>query len=372
MKSPLLKATVALSLVFIAAAVPDSAAQPARDAAPPPSARMDLTRGVLIASIYAEDRSLRHYAGQTLWNSEGAGLGTVRDFIVHPASNRLRYAVVSSGGILGRFGNSLRLVPFEVVRHDQENDRLVVDILHSRWLQIPPVRDADYEADRFPMNATLHQELTQRFGSAPSATAAPDRPAAGNANEFEGLIRASELRGKTVRTSEFTVGRIENIIIDLDQGVAAALVDASRGLIGTTAKYLLPLERLTVENSRQDPLTTTLTRADFDRAQPSDYGLNPRSSAKIERAEDESPSPTGRASQVQAPQRAMTESARAVRQALDNNAALARENIQVLAENGRIVLQGSVHSEQVKEEIEAAARRAAPNGDVDSRITVQR
>ena len=39
----------------------------------------DLSRGIYLASIDAEDRSLRRYAGQTMFNTEGAELGAVQN-----------------------------------------------------------------------------------------------------------------------------------------------------------------------------------------------------------------------------------------------------------------------------------------------------
>lgn len=363
----------ALAAFAIGSAFGATPPRSAPDAANPAAERMDLTRGVQVASIYVEERSLRHYAGQTLWNTEGAELGSIRDFIVHPASNRIRYAVVSSGGVLGRIGNTLRLAPLEAIRRDSKSDRLAVDILHARWLQIPPVRDEDYVVDRFNLNATQHQELVQRFGAGDASGSQPrvtSRPASNDATQFEGLVRASEIRGKTVRTPEFTVGNIENIILDLNQGVAAALVDTSHGLMGTTAKYLVPLDRLAMGNTRQDPFTTTLTRADFDRAPPSDFGLSTRGSVKIER-DNNPPAPTGRANAAVQSGGAMTVAARSVREALDNST-LARENVQVAEENGKIVLRGSVRSQQIKSDVEAAARRAARSGEVENRITIER
>src|SRR5687767_13232908 len=92
------------------------ATAPARDSA----AGMDLAQGVYIATIDVQDRSLRKYAGQKIFNTQGAELGTIKDFIVHPASSRVRYAVVSSGGVLGGMGNSLRLVPTESIRRNTQ------------------------------------------------------------------------------------------------------------------------------------------------------------------------------------------------------------------------------------------------------------
>ena len=56
---------------------------------------------MFIASPEAEKHGLRRYDGQKLLNTEGAELGTIKDLIVHPQTSRVRYVVVSSGGVLG-------------------------------------------------------------------------------------------------------------------------------------------------------------------------------------------------------------------------------------------------------------------------------
>jgi len=208
----------------------------------------------------------------------------------------VRYVVVSSGGVLGGMGNSLRLVPTEAVSHGKQPNTFVVDILQSGWLQTPAVSDADYVADRFNISAAQHGELVRRFGSASSnphnSAVFPNIAAAGS--EGLGLLRASELRGRAITAGERHVGKIENIILDLDRGTAAALVDSAGEFTGTRGKYLVPLNRLVLSPPSQ-LITTTLTRADFDRASPSNFA--PASNAAISEPRGVEPplSPTGRA-----------------------------------------------------------------------------
>ncbi|MDO8544340.1 MAG: BON domain-containing protein [Opitutaceae bacterium] len=59
----------------------------------------------------------------------------------------------------------------------------------------------------------------------------------------------------------------------------------------------------------------------------------------------------------------------AVRQAIDRDQSI-QGSVQVIPES-RIVLQGSVPSEQKKNEIEQAARQAAPGVRIDSNLTVR-
>ena len=224
----------------------------------------DLTQGVYIASLEAEDRSLRRYAGQKLLNTEGAELGSVRDFIIQPATSRVRYVVVSSGGLFGGMGTSLRLVPFEAVRRGARGNQFEVDILQTSWLQIPPINDRDYVADRFLISPPLHQEMAQRYRLAgPTASLTSD--------DLTGMIRASVLRGKSVAVGNRKVGNVENIVVDLDAGTVAALLDSPGEFSGTRGKYLVPISRLAFADTRSNQISTNLTPDEFVAARPSQF-----------------------------------------------------------------------------------------------------
>lgn len=58
----------------------------------------------------------------------------------------------------------------------------------------------------------------------------------------------------------------------------------------------------------------------------------------------------------------------AIRHALDQDEMLARENLQV---STKIVLRGSVKSEEAKQKVEELAKRAANNAEIDNQIAVQ-
>jgi osmotically-inducible protein OsmY len=82
---------------------------------------------------------------------------------------------------------------------------------------------------------------------------------------------------------------------------------------------------------------------------------------------DEQLTPTGRTSADQSPASAAT--AMAIRQALDSDETLAQENVQVTT---KIVLQGTVESEEAKKRAEEVAKQAASNAQIDNQITVEK
>jgi sporulation protein YlmC with PRC-barrel domain len=341
----------------------------------PASPSVDLTQGVFIASPEAEKHGLRRYDGQKLLNTEGAELGTIKDLIVHPQTSRVRYLVVSSGGVLGGIGNSLRLVPAEVVRHGRQSNRLEIDILQSAWLQVPPISDENYVIDRFDISTAQHDAMVQRFGS----SSQPSRPvsavpAPSSQPEISGLIRGSVLCGKNVRVGDRNVGEIENIIVDLGRGTAAALFDSSGELTGTKAKYIIPLSRLVFGRTARAPVGISLTRADFDRAQPDNFGSLDHAASAFPRTSTEAGlTPTGRtASDVSLNSNSDAgASARAVRLAINDNPALVAEPVQVRAENGKVVLSGSVRTEAIRDSLEQTARRVVPAGTIENRVRIE-
>jgi osmotically-inducible protein OsmY len=81
---------------------------------------------------------------------------------------------------------------------------------------------------------------------------------------------------------------------------------------------------------------------------------------------DEQLTPTGRSSADQSPASAAT--AMAIRQAFDGDSKLAQENVQVTT---KIVLRGTVQSEEAKKRAEELAKEAASNAEIDNQITVQ-
>jgi len=58
----------------------------------------------------------------------------------------------------------------------------------------------------------------------------------------------------------------------------------------------------------------------------------------------------------------------AIRQALDSDATLAQENVQVTT---KIVLQGTVQSEDAKKRVEELAKQTAGSAQIENQITVQ-
>ena len=375
---------------------------------------MAASETIQIASADATDRGVRRLAGKQVRADSGDKLGTLKDFVVDAPTGKVTYAVVSSGGFLGA-GDTLRAIPCEALQRSTAINGFVVNIDPAKWSQIPAIDQADFNAGRINIGADQHRQLMQIFevnGAGQSAATASGSTAH--------LRRASELRGKNIQAGEQKIGGIEEVVIDLEHGTAAALVDPAKDFASTDAKYLVPIQRLNLA-STGNVVTTTLTRADFDQAQlqsitaaattpsttagvtqpptttaPDETPLAPTGRDTTDRSQtvagttpptqptppapptdttrtDEQLSPTGRTSAEQTPQAdaGLKASARIVRQALDQDIALAAANVQVMPENGKLVLRGSVRDQQTKSNVDRAAKQAASDAQIDNQITIE-
>jgi hypothetical protein len=83
--------------------------------------------------------------------------------------------------------------------------------------------------------------------------------------------------------------------------------------------------------------------------------------------DDEQLTPTGRTSAEQGPASAV--SAMAIRHALDNDPTLAREDVRVKT---KIVLEGTVQSEEAKKRVEDLVKQNASSAEIDNQITVEK
>jgi hypothetical protein len=132
-------------------------------------------------------------------------------------------------------------------------------------------------------------------------------------------------------------------VIDFHNRHAAPLVKTSGVAAGSEQKVLVPFHRLQMSSDQsQGAITANVTRAELQQLTPTGYASG----------------------QYQQDARS---AAAAVQQALQN---VSQGSVQVIPES-RLVLRGTVDSEQKKSEIEQAARQAAPGVRVDSQITVQ-
>lgn len=85
--------------------------------------------------------------GDNVVNGHGEDLGEIKDLMIDLNLGRIRYAVLSFGGILG-IGDKLFAVPFEALELDPENERFVLDVARERLENAP-----GFDKDHWPNTA---------------------------------------------------------------------------------------------------------------------------------------------------------------------------------------------------------------------------
>ena len=102
-------------------------------------------------------------SGDAVVNSAGEKLGKIEDFMLDVEAGRIRYAVLSFGGVLG-IGNKLFAVPPEALTVDTGNKRLILDVDRERLENAP-----GFDRDNWPnfADATLGREIYGYYGRKP-------------------------------------------------------------------------------------------------------------------------------------------------------------------------------------------------------------
>lgn len=261
----------------------------------------------------------------------GAGqeeLGTVDDFIVDTATGKVAYAVAKTGA-----SDTVRLVQQSSLRLTErgfaaEIDREAFNQLEALTeAQLDKTRAAPVPVQSQRISSAVEQKATSAtpattpaIGILPpqadsvsaastAAAAHPDpvtpattQPVEVTAAKSTGpgleapqqkthLVRASQLKEKDLRANGRSLGRIEAVGLNLEEGKAWALVQLSGQNSEAGAAYYVPLPRLQFASAEAD-VTTNLTPADFQHA----ASLQPPASIQARRSGDQESnlSPTGR------------------------------------------------------------------------------
>lgn len=342
--------------------------------------------------------SANELTGMQLHSRDGESLGKIKDFIVDTSSGQVVYAVVGSGGVAG-IGESLRAVPVSALKYDSSSgeERLSLNLDSNRWSQAPRFRKNDVAS----LQADREGRSTYEF----YGQSWPQRgPSSSPNGSSQPLVMARDLIGKDVTSSGQTVGEIEDLLVQLQGGGAAAVLDANADFAGKDQKYIVPLSRFSMSSG--DSFSTTLTQSDFKSARQlqgdswASASSNPRaqiyvwpssagasasvnSGRSIEQtAQNDTVIPSGRKSDdVRLSQSGSSSSTSnqgqppltEVRRAIQSDSSLAQQgsqNVQVVGQGDKIVLLGTVSNKEAKDRIQERVEKAAPGWDVQNQIRV--
>lgn len=286
--------------------------------------------------------SLDELTNKPLRGSNQEELGTISDFLIDPQSGRVEFAVVPSGA--GESGETYRLVPLAALQSTSGTEEFSVSLDQAKWRTIGTLAEQRLQGS-ITLDSALRQRLAQQFAVSADA-------AASAGTEATSLVRASQIKGQSLRSGADQLGTIEDVLIDIPHRAATAILKPEGALAASNQNILVPFQRLQFSKEPQAGITTTLTQSELQQAQSN-------------------LTPTGRTTgPFGQPVAAGHQTVAAVQQALQGNPTLAQANVHVVPET-RIALRGTVESEQIKSAAERIAKETAPGVQVDNQITVQ-
>jgi hyperosmotically inducible protein len=218
--------------------------------------------------------------GLAVENQENEKLGKVQDFAVDLKSGRIVEVIVSAGGFMG-MGSRLTAVPPQIFHHDQELKSLQLNTDREKFDAAPkldasawdagmesnrvveaygyygqqPYFASGYVGDYSNQDGTVAASLPRNMDGSINTTGAKAVDTAHNIevaatngditamsdNSSCGLgfvEKASVLVGMTITNLQGeTVGKVENLILDLSSGRIVAVVVASGTFIGMGGEY---------------------------------------------------------------------------------------------------------------------------------------
>lgn len=336
--------------------------------------------------------SANELTGMKVTNRSGENLGRIKDFVIDTQSGQVVYAVVGSGGVAG-IGEKLHAVPVQALNHNAAGDSesLTLDVDSERWAQAPRFsKDRLSSLQQDQEGRSLHEFYGQTWrpdsrvsmnnpvrnqGAQAGTTASRQESARGLDMQGQRLALASSLIGKNIRSGTETIGEIEDVIVQLQSGSAAALLDPDNDFAGSDQKYIVPLNRFTIAGN--NALTATLQRSDFSSARQAEGdSWATAQSDSLFVWQDSRSSRLGDSAQVTSPRldgrQLGTPPIAEVRRAIQSDASIAanQSDIQVEAQGDKLVLRGTVLNKDTKDKIEDRAEKAAPGWNIDNQLSV--
>lgn len=215
-------------------------------------------------------------------NRDGEDLGKFEDLMIDLGEGRIAYAALSFGGFLG-LGDKLFAIPWRALTLRVHEHAFVLDISKET------VENAEgFDKDNWP--ATTRKSLSSiysYYGYQPYWQTGAIAEQAGMRGETEsgrmtrtgsaasrdnaGFLRASKIQGeKVVNTDGDHIGKIEDIMIDLQDGMIAYAVITHGGILGIGSKqFAIPWQALSL-STHEDAFVLDIPKETLDNAESLD------------------------------------------------------------------------------------------------------
>ena len=330
-------------------------------------------RGLKAAQNHRGGVSAHDLIGQDVDSKDNQSLGEIQDLVVDTAANRVDYALISTGGVLG-IGDTVRAVPFAAFRSGAVSDgALTLDVTKAKFEAAPKLEGKDVA-----VLGSQRKSLGDYYGVKDSMMAKIPNAMS---DEAPVLQRSSDILGENIVNANQNVGDIEDVLVSFENCHATVLIDPNDDYTSTDKKFLISFDRLH-RSADGDSFTTDLTRNDFAQAAPADADTNWWGNAVTTplvwggydtNGYDESTTRVAVKDRMDAASATAPTPVTKIDQALHNDSDLKGElaHVSLKTKGDNLMIQGTVRSEDVKDKIADKVEDAAKGWDVENQLYVQ-
>ena len=371
--------------------------------------------------------------GLAVVNQSNEKLGKIQDFAVDLKSGRIVAVIISSGGFLGA-NSTLTAVPSHVFHHDSDLKNLQLNIDQEKFNGAPKLEASAWDAglasnqvaevyNYYDVQSSTNLNADPAHQGVPVADTLP-RNMDGSINTVGGrtmdtvhnqevaatngedtlmiqnswgtdtIEKASLLVGMTVTNVQGeTIGKVENLALDLSSGRIVAVVISSGGFMGMGGEYsAVPPSAFTINDQTNalqlDVSKETLANSPHftsgqwpDLSQPG-YAANVYDAYNVhpyfqDDADNTSRNVRDRNHQNLTPldqgnSQADIDTTAQIRKEIlaADDMSVNAKNCKIITQDSRVTLRGPVNSEDEKDRIAQIAARIAQNGNVDNQLEV--
>lgn len=201
----------------------------------------------------ARDLRASKVIGMKVHNPQGEALGKIDDLIIDVNNERVAYAILSFGGVVG-VGDKHFAYPLSLFKPASgRNDQLVLNVDKEKLKSAP-----GFDRKNWPdwNQAQYRGDVDKYFGPTVSPKAMPNQR----------LARASDLIGKNVddRSGEHA-GEIEDLVVNLGSStVHYAVLDFDKKWSMKDKMLPLPMKSLTFSGDRKKDVVLNVARNELD------------------------------------------------------------------------------------------------------------
>jgi len=251
---------VALASAFGLALSMPSFAQQDRSTTAVAKENQTASKAAADAKLRGPDVRASNVIGKNVENSQGENLGEIKDLIVDIGTQRVRYAVLASGGTLG-LGDKLFAYPISAFKPQADGDKLVLNIDKDKLKDAP-----GFDKGKWPeWTDNRYRGQVDRYFKTDTAKAAP---------RSAKMVRATELIGKSVDDrGGKDAGEIEDVVVNMNSGrVSYAVLDFDKAWSPDDKLVPMPLTAFTFPTDKKKDLVLNVARNQINMKRGFDEG----------------------------------------------------------------------------------------------------